>query len=232
MTGALYVVGTPIGNLQDITFRAVEVLKEADLILCEDTRRTRILLDHYGIHGKKLWSYFEGNEVRRVQEVLPLLQEGQKVALLCDAGTPGISDPGYRLVRAAREAGIPVYTVPGPSAVTAALSVSGLPTDRFVFEGFLPKKPGKRRKRLEALRTEPRTIVIYESVHRIARTLREILEVLGDREVAVLRELTKRHEEGIFGVLSQVIPQVEGKKGEFVLVIRGSEEGGDGPQRA
>lgn len=226
MSGALYVVGTPIGNLKDFTFRAVEVLQSVDLILCEDTRRTRILLDHYAIRGKKLLSYFEGNERRRVQEVLPLLQEGQKVALLCDAGTPGISDPGYRIVRAARQAGIPVYAVPGPSAVTAALSVSGLPTDRFVFEGFLPKKPGKRRKRLEALKQEPRTIVLYESVHRITRTLREILEVLGDREVAVLRELTKLHEEGIFGSLSQVIPQIEGKKGEFVIVIHGSEEEG------
>ena len=223
MTGKLYVVATPIGNIKDITLRALEVLKDVDLILCEDTRRTRPLLSHYGI-SNELLSYNEHNERERIPRVLEVLEQGQNVALVSDAGTPGISDPGYRLVREARLKGFEVITVPGPSAIIAALSISGLPTDRFVFEGFLPRKKSKRLKRLEFLKKEDRTIIIYESVHRIERTLHEILEVMGDREIALCRELTKVHEEVKFGMLSKIIEEGFTLKGEFVIVIRGHDE--------
>lgn len=223
MAGKLYVVATPIGNLKDITLRALEILKEADLILCEDTRRTRLLLTHYGI-SNELLSYNEHNERERIPKTIELLEEGRKVALVSDAGTPGISDPGYRLVREARIRGFDIISVPGPSAVIAALSISGLPTDRFVFEGFLPRKKKKRLKRLEFLKNEDRTIIIYESVHRIERILREILEIMGDREVALCRELTKLHEEVRFGQLSDIQTQEIKKKGEFVIVLRGKDE--------
>ncbi len=223
MSGRLYVVATPIGNIKDITIRALDVLREVDLILCEDTRRTRQLLSHYGI-SNELLSYNEHNERERIPLVLSYLKEGKEIALVSDAGTPGISDPGYRLVREARIKGFEVLSVPGPSAIIAALSVSGLPTDRFVFEGFLPRRKGKRLKRLEFLKNEDRTIIIYESVHRIERTLQEILEVIGDREIAVCRELTKVFEEVKYGKLSTIINEGITKKGEFVIVLRGKDE--------
>ncbi len=223
MPGKIYVVATPIGNMKDITLRAIDVLKEVDLILCEDTRRTRPLLTHYGI-SNELLSYNEHNERERIPKIIELLESGHDIALVSDAGTPGISDPGYRLVREARIRGVNVVPVPGPSAVIAALSVSGLPTDRFVFEGFLPRKKNRRLKRLEFLKNEDRTIIIYESVHRIERTLHEILDIMGDREVALCRELTKLHEEVKFGKLSEILSCEIKKKGEFVIVLRGKDE--------
>ena len=223
MAGKLFVVATPIGNIKDITLRALETLKEVDLILCEDTRRTRPLLSHYGI-SNELLSYNEHNERERIPYVVEMLEQGHDVALVSDAGTPGISDPGYRLVREARLRDFEVVSIPGPSAIIAALSISGLPTDRFVFEGFLPRKKSRRLKRLEFLKKEDRTIIIYESVHRIERTLHEILEIMGDREVALCRELTKVHEEVKFGMLSEIIKKGFTKKGEFVIVLRGYDE--------
>ena len=210
-------VSTPIGNLKDITIRAIEVLKSVDLILCEDTRHAKKFLSHYSI-DKPLLSYFEGNEKKRAEEVLKLLKEGKEIALISDAGTPAISDPGYRLIRAAREENIEVIPVPGPSAAIAALSVSGLPTDRFLFEGFLPKKEGRRKRRLEELAQFEGSIIIYESPYRIKRTLREILEIMGDRRVFIAREMTKIHEEYLFGWLSEVMDRVK-EKGEFVIVV-------------
>ena len=219
MTGSLYVVAVPIGNLGDITQRALETLRAVDVILCEDTRNTRKLLSHFDIQ-KPLRSYHEHNERQRASEVLKWLQQGQHVALVSDAGVPCISDPGYRLVRLARTHGIPVIPIPGVSAVTAALSVAGLPTDRFVFEGFLPKKPGKLRTRLEELKQEDRTLVLFESVHRIQKTLQAIQEIFGDIEIFVAREMTKLHESYYFGRISDLLSQITWK-GEFVLVIPG-----------
>ncbi|MCD6086621.1 MAG: 16S rRNA (cytidine(1402)-2'-O)-methyltransferase [Candidatus Hydrothermae bacterium] len=218
--GILYVIGGPIGNLEDITLRALEVLRSLDVLLCEDTRRTRIILEKYGIKVKTL-SYNEHNENKRIPEVIELLEAGLKVGIMSDAGTPCISDPGYRLVREARKRGINVSPIPGPSAVVAALSVSGLPTDSFVFEGFLPRKKGKRKKKLQELAEERRTVVIYESVHRIERLLDELQEIFGDREVCLARELTKLHEEVLFGRLSEVREKLKTVKGEFVITIKG-----------
>lgn len=217
MTGRLYVVATPIGNLKDMTFRAVEVLRGSDLILCEDTRHARKLLSHYGIKVPLL-SFYEGNEGRRTEEVLSMLEEGKVISLISDAGTPLISDPGYRLVRACRERGIPVLPVPGPSAVVAALSVSGLGTDRFAFFGFPPKRPGRRRKWLEEAARFNGTVVFYVSPHRARRFLSEVLEVFGDREACLCREMTKLHEEHLFGRLSRIIAEME-ERGEMVLVV-------------
>ncbi len=223
MSGRLFVVGTPIGNLEDITFRAVRVLREVHVVACEDTRRARILFQHYGIDTPTI-SYNEHNEHRRIPELIERLRNGEDIALLSDAGMPTISDPGYRLVHAVREAGMEVVSVPGPSAVTAALSVSGLPTDRFIFEGFLPRKKGKREKKLLEIRDEVRTVVIFESVHRIERTLQEMLEVLGpDRKIAVCRELTKMFEEVLYGRIEDVLRDFRVKKGEFVVVIGGKD---------
>ncbi len=223
MEGRLFVVGTPIGNLEDITFRAVKTLKEVDLIACEDTRRAKILLQHYGIDTPTV-SYNEHNERQRIPELIEKMKAGSSIALLSDAGMPTISDPGYRLVRAARDAEIQVISVPGPSAVTAALSVSGLPTDRFIFEGFLPRKKGKRERKIMEFRDETRTVVIFESVHRIERTLHELAELLGrDRKIAVCRELTKIFEEVIYGSIGEVIEKLKVKKGEFVIVIGGKD---------
>lgn len=223
MSGRLFVVGTPIGNLEDITFRAVKVLREVHVVACEDTRRARILFQHYGIDTPTI-SYNEHNEHRRIPELIERLRNGEDIALLSDAGMPTISDPGYRLVHAVREAGMEVVSVPGPSAVTAALSVSGLPTDRFIFEGFLPRKKGKREKKLLEIRDEVRTVVIFESVHRIERTLQEMLEVLGpDRKIAVCRELTKMFEEVLYGRIEDVLRDFRVKKGEFVVVIGGKD---------
>jgi len=218
--GILYVIGGPIGNLDDITLRALEVLRSLDVLLCEDTRRTRIILDKYGIKVKTL-SYNEHNENKRIPEVMKLLEAGYKVGIMSDAGTPCISDPGYRLVREARKRGFKVSPVPGPSAVVAALSVSGLPTDSFVFEGFLPRRKEKRKKKLQELAKERRTVVLYESVHRIERLLEELQEIFGDREICLARELTKLHEEVLFGKLSEVREKLKTVKGEFVITIKG-----------
>jgi 16S rRNA (cytidine1402-2'-O)-methyltransferase len=220
MPGTLYVVATPIGNLEDITLRALRVLKEVDLVACEDTRRSRALLSHFGIHVP-VTSYFEGNKLAKGEMLVRALTEGKSVAVVTDAGTPGISDPGFLLVRTALEAGISVVPVPGPSAVIAALSVAGVPADRFVFEGFLPVKPGRRRHRLEELRALQMTIVCYESPHRIAATLEAIGEVFGDGEIVVARELTKQFEELVRGVPARLGERfAPGRaRGEFALVI-------------
>ena len=220
MAGTLYVVATPLGNLEDITLRALRVLKEVALIACEDTRRTRILLTHFGIHAP-VTSYFEHNKLRKGPRLLETLQAGQSVALVTDAGTPGISDPGFFLVKQAREAGIPVVPLPGPSAVVAALSAAGVPADRFLFEGFLPVKPGRRVHRLEALRDLEMTVVCYESPHRILATLDAVGQVWGEREIVVARELTKQFEEIIRGTPAGLREHwAKGPvRGEFTLVI-------------
>src|SRR5215467_10328579 len=194
MAGLLYVVATPIGNLEDITYRAVRILGEVDLIACEDTRQTRKLLDHYGIR-KPTISYHEHNEAERAAELAARLGAGASIALVSDAGMPLVSDPGYRLVRAAIGIGAQVQTVPGPSAVLAALAGSGLPSEAFYFGGFLPSKPGQRAKVLEALAGERATLIFYEAPHRIVETLDAVEEALGARPVVVARELTKIHEE-------------------------------------
>jgi conserved hypothetical protein TIGR00096 len=217
MSGKLFVVATPIGNLEDITLRAIRTLKECDFILCEDTRRAKILLNHYGIE-KPLISYFEGNEEKRIPEVIDLLREGKNIALISDAGTPLISDPGYRLVKRCREEGIDVLPVPGPSAVIAALSVSGLETDRFMFLGFPPQKIGKRRKLLEEIKDFEGSLVFYLSPYDIKEFLEEVLEILGDRRVCICREMTKFFEEYLCGKLSEVKDKVK-EKGEFVVVV-------------
>jgi 16S rRNA (cytidine1402-2'-O)-methyltransferase len=223
--GRLYVVGTPIGNLEDLSSRAGAVLRDVDLIAAEDTRRTRGLLSSIGAN-KRLISYHEHNESGRAEELLEALRGGTSVALVSDAGTPLVSDPGWHLVRAARRQGIEVRCVPGPSAVTAALSICGLPTDRFVFEGFLPRRGGPRGARLERLRGEPRTLVFYESVHRLADTVEAMCGAFGaERPAALARELTKIHESVYSGSLGEIgarlgvdIPL----KGEFVLVVSGA----------
>lgn len=221
--GTLYIVSTPIGNLEDITFRAVKILSGVDLIAAEDTRKTKILLEHYNIQ-KELISYFQFNEAKRTPELIEALKNGKSIAIVSDAGTPGISDPAYRLVRAAIADGINIIPIPGASALLAALVVSGLPTDSFVFEGFLPHKKGRRTK-LEQLKSESRTIILYESPHRILKTLQQLQETFGDRQVAVGREITKKFEEFYRGTLSEALNYFSSKsiKGEFVLVLKGIE---------
>ena len=218
--GTLYVVATPIGNLEDLTMRALRVLKEVGLIACEDTRRTRTLLTHFGIHVP-VTSYFEHNKLAKGPTILRALREGTSVALVTDAGTPGISDPGFLLVREARAAGIPVVPVPGPSAVVTALSAAGIPADRFVFDAFLPVKPGKRVHRLEALRDLEMTIVCYESPHRVLASLEAIAQVFGQIEIVVARELTKQFEEILRGTPSALHERFAAGtvRGEFTLVI-------------
>jgi 16S rRNA (cytidine1402-2'-O)-methyltransferase len=218
--GTLYVVATPIGNLEDITLRALRVLKEVGLVACEDTRRTRTLLTHFGIHVP-VTSYFEHNKLAKGPAILTTLREGKSVALVTDAGTPGISDPGFLLVREAREAGIPVVPVPGPSAVVAALSAAGIPADSFVFDGFLPVKPGKRIHRLEALRDLEMTIVCYESPHRILAALEAMGQVFGQVEIVVARELTKQFEEIVRGTPEALRERFAAAtvRGEFTVVI-------------
>ena len=218
--GTLYVVATPIGNLEDVTLRAIRVLREVGLVACEDTRRTRGLLTHFDIHVP-VTSYFEHNKVTKGEVLLRALREGTSVALVTDAGTPGISDPGFLLVRAARAAGVPVVPVPGPSAVTAALSAAGVPADRFVFEGFLPVKPGRRIHRLERLRALETTIVCYESPHRIVATLAAIEQVFGAVPIVVARELTKQFEEIVEGTPAELGAHFGAGpvRGEFTVVI-------------
>lgn len=220
MSGTLYVVATPIGNLEDIGLRALRVLREVDLIACEDTRRTRALLTRFGITAR-VTSYFEHNKFRKGPQLLRLLAEGKSIAVVTDAGTPGISDPGFLLVREARAAGAPVVPVPGPSAVVAALSAAGIPADRFVFEGFLPTKPGRRLSRLAALRELELTVVLYESPHRLLATLEAIGSVFGEVGLVVARELTKQFEEIRAGTPSEHRAHFAGRgvRGELTLVI-------------
>jgi 16S rRNA (cytidine1402-2'-O)-methyltransferase len=220
MTGTLYVVATPIGNLEDVTLRALRVLREVELIACEDTRRTRILLNHHGI-ATPTTSYFEHNKLRKGPELVRRLLEGRSLALVTDAGTPGISDPGFLLVREARAAGIPIVPVPGSSAVVAALSAAGVPADRFVFDGFLPIKPGRRVNRLRALRELETTVVLYESPHRVVATLEAIREVFGEVEIVVARELTKQFEEIVTATPSVHLARLAATppRGEFTLVV-------------
>jgi len=223
LVGTLYVVATPIGNLEDITLRALRVLKEVDVIAAEDTRHTQILLSHYGIRTP-LTSYHEHNEKTKARQLMSRLERGEQIALVSDAGTPAISDPGYRLAVEAIRGGIPVIPIPGASALTAVLSAGGLPTDRFVFDGFLPAKKQERRARLRALSSETRTLVIYEAPHRLTETLNDLVEILGDRETVLAREVSKVHEEFLRGRLTEVAKQIAGReiKGELTLLIGGS----------
>lgn len=219
--GTLYVVATPIGNLEDITYRAVWVLKEADLIACEDTRHSAKLLHHYGI-DKPTISYHEHNEAARAEELVAKLTAGMNIAQVSDAGMPGISDPGYRVISLAIERGVKVVPIPGASALVAALAASGLPTDSFQFLGFLPAKSGQRRTLLETFRQAEHTTVVYEAPHRIAETMKDVVELLGaERPVALARELTKVHEEFIRGSAGEVLRRVQEHelKGEMTLLI-------------
>jgi 16S rRNA (cytidine1402-2'-O)-methyltransferase len=216
----LYIVATPIGNLEDITLRAIRVLKEVDIIAAEDTRHTKKLLNHYGI-TKPLTSYFEHNEIKKAERLISQLKEGKDIALVSDAGTPGVSDPGYRLVKIAIENAIPVVSIPGPSAIIAALSSAGLPTDSFCFEGFIPSKAGERQRFLAGLRGIKKTIALYESPKRLLETLADINNILGNISVVVAREMTKLHEEIIRGNVISVLEGLEGRemKGEITLLI-------------
>jgi 16S rRNA (cytidine1402-2'-O)-methyltransferase len=221
MPGRLYVVSTPIGNLEDITYRAVRFLKEADWIACEDTRTTRRLLDHYGIATRTI-SYHDHNETERAGELIERLEQGESGALVSDAGTPLLSDPGYRIVHAAAAAGIRVEALPGPSALLAALVVSGLPTDQFHFGGFLPSKQGQRRRVLESLADEGATLIFYEAPHRVTESLEDIAAVLGDRPIVAARELTKMYEEVLRGTAAEIGAALSARdsiRGEFVILI-------------
>jgi 16S rRNA (cytidine1402-2'-O)-methyltransferase len=220
VSGTLYVVATPIGNLEDVTARALRVLKEVDVVACEDTRRTRALLTRFDIHTPTV-SYYEHNKLSRGPQLLRQLAEGRSIALVTDAGTPGISDPGFLLVRDARAEGVRVVPVPGASAVAAALSAAGVPADRFVFDGFLSVKPGRRLNRLKALRDLETTVVLYESPHRIVATLTAIGEVFGDTPIVVARELTKQFEEIVTAPAAAHLERLAAGpvRGEFVVVI-------------
>jgi 16S rRNA (cytidine1402-2'-O)-methyltransferase len=223
MKGKLYIVSTPIGNLEDITLRGIRVLKEVDLIACEDTRVTKKLLSHYQIQ-KPLTSYHEHNEREKAEELLSLLEAGKSIALVSDAGTPGVSDPGYRLVSLTSEKGIEVISIPGSCAAMAALSISGLPTSGFVFLGFLPKSDKRRREYLESIQEYPQTLIFYESPNRVIETLKDIFEILGDRQVSVSREITKMFEETLREKISKVIQKLEQReriKGEFTIALDG-----------
>jgi len=223
MPGTLYLVATPIGNLADITNRALQVLRDVDLIACEDTRHTRKLLNHFAITTATI-SYHEHNEQERAAKLCEVLESGKNVALVSDAGTPLVSDPGFRVVQAAVDRGISVVPIPGASAVITALSVSGLPTDQFLFAGFLPARTGARRAKLDELRTVAGSLVFYEAPHRIKATLQDAREVLGNREAVIAREVTKLHEEFARGSLSQLIEQLSNSqvsRGEMVLIISG-----------
>jgi 16S rRNA (cytidine1402-2'-O)-methyltransferase len=223
-TGCLYLVGTPIGNLEDITFRAVRILKEADQIACEDTRHSLKLLNHYDI-AKPLVSYHEHNEMTRAPELVLAMEQGAKVALVSDAGMPLVSDPGHRLVTLCLRHKIPVIPVPGPSALLAALSASGLPNEEFLFVGFLPARSGERKRAIERLRIEDRTIIFYESPHRIEETIAEAREILGDRPACLAREVTKLHEEFRRGTLSEISSSLQERpaRGEITLLIAASD---------
>lgn len=218
--GTLYLVATPIGNLEDITLRALRVLRECDVVAAEDTRRSGQLLRHFGI-SKPLLSYFQFNEAKRSEEILDRLRRGEKIALVTDAGSPGISDPGERVVKAAINANLRVESVPGPSALVAALTASGLPTEEFHFAGFLPHKSGQRRNKLESLKTTGGTLVFYESPYRIEKFLGELCEVFPDRDIVLARELTKKFEEFLRGKPAELLEILKARtmKGEFVVMI-------------
>ena len=227
MPGTIYLVATPIGNLEDITLRALRILREADVIACEDTRQTRKLLDHFEIR-KPLVSYHEHNEAARAEELVAKADAGAAVAVVSDAGMPGISDPGFRIVRSAIERGVPVVPVPGPVAAEAALAASGLPTDAFRFCGFLPARQGERRRLLESLAQETATLIFYEAPHRILATLEDVAAVLGPRPVVVARELTKVHEEFVRGRAVEVLAELRSRpslKGEITLLVARAPQG-------
>lgn len=217
--GVLYIVSTPIGNLEDITFRAIRILKDSSLIAAEDTRRSKVLLSHYNISTPTI-SYYEHNRYTRIPKLIDHLIDGEDIALITDAGTPGISDPAYRLIRAAINSDCRVESIPGASASLAALVASGLPTDRFIFEGFLPHKKGRKGK-LEKVKDIDATIIFYESPNRLVRTLKDILEYIGDRPIAIGRELSKKFEEIMRGRVSDILSHYNTNKpkGEFVIVI-------------
>lgn len=223
MPGILYIVPTPIGNLEDITLRALRILKEVDVIAAEDTRHTRHLLTHFGI-DRPLTSYHEHNERDKAQALVDRIKSGANIALVSDAGTPAIADPGFRLVVAAIRAGIQIVPLPGASALATALSACGLPTDRFLFEGFLPAKKRERKAKLQALRDVTATLVFYEAPHRLHDTLSDMQQILGDREIVIAREVSKIHEEFLRGKVSEVINQLTGRdvKGEITMVVHGS----------
>lgn len=218
--GCLYLVATPIGNLEDITLRALRILKEVDQIACEDTRHTQKLLAHYDIH-KPLVSYHEHNEVKRAAELAAAMEGGAKIALVSDAGMPLVSDPGHRLVAVCLEKDVPVVPVPGPSALLASLSGSGMPSEEFLFVGFLPARSGERRRALERLRIEERTIILYEAPHRVAECVADALEILGDRPACLAREVTKIHEEFLRGKLSEILTSLEERagRGEITMIL-------------
>ena len=224
-TGTLYLVATPIGNLDDMTYRAIETLKSVDVIAAEDTRQTRKLTSHFGIEGPRLLSYHEHNKRAKEEVILDILREGQHVALVTDAGTPGISDPGADIVRAAVDEGLTVVPIPGAVAGVTALIASGLPTDRFTFVGFLPREKKKRLEDLAWYKNHPETLIFYEAPHRVLDTVKALLDVLGDRPIAIGRELTKRYEEFARGTLSDCVQWLSdnGARGEFVLVVGGLE---------
>ncbi|MDD5127531.1 MAG: 16S rRNA (cytidine(1402)-2'-O)-methyltransferase [Dehalococcoidales bacterium] len=219
---SLYIVATPIGNLEDITLRALRVLREVKLIAAEDTRKTKRLLNHYNI-STPMTSFYEYSKPAKMEYVLDFLQEGD-VALVSEAGTPGVSDPGYELIVAAQQRGISIVPVPGPSAVITALVVSGLPTDRFNYIGFLPNKAAARRKLLESMAEEPGTIIALEAPHRFTAAMRDIMTVLGDRQVAICREMTKLHEEVFRGTVSESLAHFTAPRGEFTIAIEGRKE--------
>ncbi len=221
--GTLYLVATPIGNLEDITLRAIRILKEVTLIAAEDTRRAKRLLGHYQI-TTPVTSYFAHSSIKKTQALLSQLREGSSIALISEAGTPSISDPGYALTRLAVEQDVPVVPVPGPAALIAALSASGLPTRSFIFEGFIPRKPGKRKNLFLALRDQPRTFILYESPHRVMATLEDLRDVLGEgRRIVIAREMTKLYEEFMRGTIAEVITALTGRniKGEVTIVVSG-----------
>jgi 16S rRNA (cytidine1402-2'-O)-methyltransferase len=220
--GVLYIVSTPIGNLEDITLRAIRILKEVDIIAAEDTRKAQILLKRYDIK-KPLTSYYEHNERFKTISLINKLKSGEKIALISEAGTPTISDPGYRLVYEAINESIPVIPVPGVSAAITALSISGLPVHRFIFEGFPPPKQGKRQKFFEKISGEDRTIILYESPRRIVATIKDMIRIFGNRRAMLARELTKLHEEKVYGDLSTILEIFEHKiiKGEITIVVEG-----------
>jgi 16S rRNA (cytidine1402-2'-O)-methyltransferase len=221
-TGILYICGTPIGNLEDITLRALKILKEVNLIAAEDTRHTLKLLNHYRINTK-ITSYYEYNKFKKAPYLVEILKKGQDIALVSDAGMPGISDPGYVLIDLALKDKIEIIPIPGVSALITALVVSGLPTDKFVFEGFLPRKIKERKRYFKSIENEERTIIFYEAPHRLKRALKDMLEILGDRKVVLARELTKMYEEIIRGKLSQILSKIDSKeiKGEITLIVQG-----------
>ncbi|MCY4569581.1 MAG: 16S rRNA (cytidine(1402)-2'-O)-methyltransferase [Candidatus Poribacteria bacterium] len=221
-SGTLYLVSTPIGNLEDITLRALRILKEIDLIAAEDTRQTRRLLTHYNIQTP-LTSYFEGNQQMKGDQLIKRLKAGETIAIVSDAGTPIISDPGYPLLRGCIEAEIPIVPIPGASAVVTAASISGLPLHNFTFEGFLSPKSGKRKRQLRVLADEERTLILFESPHRIRRFLEDVLEMVGERDIVIARELTKRFEEVFRGSVSEALEKFRNTepRGEFTIVIAG-----------